>query len=98
MRVLKNIWSQLHRFVLWALLSTIFWAWIFTLVTDTSPEYKVTLYIQSDSCSPVELSLKLEETMPEGIKMVKAHPFSYATFSNADLLGADFFLVRESST
>ncbi len=95
MRVLKNIWSQLHRFVLWALLSTIFWAWIFTLVTDTRPEYKVTLYIQSENCRSVELSLKLEETMPEGIKLVKAHPFSYATFSNADLLGADFFLVRE---
>lgn len=96
MRILKNIWSQLHRFVLWALLSTIFWAWIFTLVTDTRPENKVTLYIQSENCRSVELSLKLEETMPGSIKMVMAHPFSYATFSNADLLAADFFVVRES--
>lgn len=96
MLVIKNVWSQLHRFVLWALLSTIFWAWIFTLVTDTVPEKKVTLYIQTEECQSRELSLKLEESMPEGIKMIKAHPFSYATFGSADLLGADLFVVRES--
>ncbi len=96
MRVLRNIWSQFHRFVLWALLSTVLWAWIFMQLTDTVPEKKVTLYIQVEDCRSQELSLKLEESMPEGIKMVKAHPFSYAAFGNADLLAADFFLVRES--
>ena len=96
MRVLKNIWSQFHRFVLWALLSTVLWAWIFMQLTDTVPAKKVTLYIQAEDCRSQELSLKLEENKPESIKMVKAHPFSYAIFGNADLLGADFFVVRES--
>ena len=96
MRVLRNIWSQLHRFVLWALLSTVFWAWIFTLVTDTVPAKKVTLYLQLEQCRDQELSLKLEESRPEGIRMVKVHPFSYAAFGNRDLLEADLYLVREA--
>ena len=78
-----------HRFVFWALLSTILWAWIFTLLTDTVPEKKVTLYVQTEDCRSVELTLKLEEEKPEGIKMVKVHPFSYAAFGNRELLEAD---------
>ena len=65
MRVLKNVWSQLHRFVFWALLSTIFWAWIFTLITDTVPEKKVTLYVQTEGCRSRELTLRLEEEKPD---------------------------------
>ena len=42
------------------------------------------------------MSLKLEEDLPAGIKMIKAHPFSYAAFGNGDLLAADLFVVRES--
>ena len=96
MRVLKSVWSQLHRFVLWALLSTILWAWIFTLVTDTVPEKKVTLYVQTEGCRSVELTLKLEEEKPEGIKMIKVHPFSYAAFGNRELLTSDLYAVREA--
>ena len=95
MGFLKNIWSQMHRFVLWALLSTVFWAWIFTLVTDTVPEKKVTVYVLTEECRSTELALQLEETRPEGIKMIKVHPFSYAAFGNADLLGADLYIVGE---
>ena len=95
MQFLKNVWSQLHRFVLWALLSTVFWAWIFTLVTDTVPEKKVTVYVLTEECRSTELALQLEETRPEGIKMIKVHPFSYAAFGNADLLGADLYIVGE---
>ena len=59
MQILRNIWSQLHRFVFWALLSTILWAWIFTIITDTVPEKKVTLYVQTEDCRSEELALKL---------------------------------------
>ncbi len=95
MRIVKNIWSQLHRFVQWALLSTVFWAWIFTLVTDTVPAKKVTVYVLTEECRSTELALRLEESMPAGIKMIKVHPFSYAAFGNADLLGADLYIVGE---
>jgi len=96
MQVLKNIWSQLHRFVFWALLSTILWAWIFTIITDTVPEKKVTLYVQTEDCRSEELTLKLEEDKPEGIRMIKVHPFSYAVFGDRELLEADLYAVRES--
>ena len=96
MQVLKNIWSQLHRFVFWALLSTIFWAWIFTLITDTVPEKKVTLYVQTEDCRSVDLTLKLEEEKPEGIRMIKVHPFSYAVFGDRELLEADLYAIGEA--
>ena len=96
MQVLKNIWSQLHRFVFWALLSTILWAWIFTIITDTVPEKKVTLYVQTEDCRSVELSLKLEEDKPQGIRMIKVHPFSYAVFGDQELLEADLYAVKEA--
>jgi hypothetical protein len=47
MRFLKNIVSQTHRWILWALLSAVFWAWIFTLLTDTVPAKKVTVFVQT---------------------------------------------------
>ena len=94
MQVFRNIWSQLHRFVFWALLSTILWAWIFTLITDTVPEKKVTLYVQTEDCRSVELTLKLEENKPEGIKMIKVHPFSYAVFGDRELREADLYAVK----
>ena len=67
MQVFRNIWSQLHRFVFWALLSTILWAWIFTLVTDTVPEKKVTVYVLTEECRSTELALRLEETKPGAV-------------------------------
>lgn len=96
MRTLRNIWSQLYRFVFWALISSIFWGWIFTLVTDTTPARKVTIYLQVEECRDRDLVLKLEENKPEGIRMVKVHPFSYAVFGSDDLLNADLYVVRES--
>ena len=96
MRTLKNIWSQMHRFVFWALISAVFWSWVFTLVTDTTPERKVTVYLQVESCRDRELSVKLEESRPEGIRMVKVHPFSYALFGDTDLANADVYVMRET--
>lgn len=96
MRVLKNIVTQLHRWVFWALLSAVFWAWIFTLLTDTVPAKKVTLFVQVEECRAEELALRLEEELPEGIKMVKVHPFSYILFDNGELQVADLYVVRAS--
>ena len=96
MRFLKNVFSQMHRWVLWALISVMFWAWVFTWVNDTSPAKKVTLYAQVDVCEDEALAQKLAESRPEGIRMVKVHPFSYAMFDDGDLQGADLYIVRAS--
>ena len=96
MRILKNIFSQMHRWILWALLSAIFWAWIFTLLTDTTPAKKVTLFAQVETCRDQALALRLEEAMPPEIRMVKVHPFSYLLFDDTELRRADLFVVRAS--
>lgn len=95
MRIFRNIFSQMHRWVLWALLSAIFWGWIFTLLTDAPPARKVVLYAQVESCRSEELALRLEEDKPEGIKLIQAQPFSYALFGNG-LLEGDLYVVRAS--
>ena len=97
MKTLKNILSQFHVYVLWLLLSTVFWGWIFSaFVTDTKPEYKVVLYVDAAQCAGKELSLRLEDPMPQGMRMVQVHPFSYAMFDSDALLKADLFVVPAS--
>ena len=96
MRVLKNIWSQLHRFVFWAILSTIFWAWIFNVITDAPPAKKVTLYVMTDSCEDRALEEALEPARPEGIRLVRVHPFSYVLFDTQDALNADLYVIPGS--
>ena len=96
MRFLKNVFSQLHTFVLWALLSAIFWSWIFTLVTDVSPEKKISVYCYVPSISDVELSARLEEEKPEGIEMVKIRSFEYVMFNVDYIENGDIFIIPES--
>ena len=96
MKVLKFLFSKLHIFVLWLLFSAFFWAWIFTFLTDTAPEKKVTVFISAYGLRDTELAVELEKDMPEGLKMVKVHPFSYAMFEEQSILGADIFIVKDS--
>lgn len=93
MRIFKNIFSQMHRWILWALISAVFWGWIFQLVTNTTPAHKIVLYASVDTCEDKALALALEEDRPEGIKMIKVHPFSYAMFDDGELLSADLYVV-----
>ena len=95
MKVLKNIWSQLHRFVLWALLLTVLWSWIYTFVGDTSRDKKILFYIDAYAVSQRPLSLRLEEEcLPEGIRMIQARSFGYDVFDSAPV--GDVYLIRES--
>ena len=97
MRVLKNILSQLHTFILIALLSTIFWAWIFTFVTDTAPEKKVTVFFDVPAVAEKQLDIELEKDMPDGIKMIRVHTFDYAMFDDGSLQQGDIFIIRRSN-
>ncbi len=96
MRVLKNILRQLHTFVLWALASALLWSWIFTFVTDTSPDRKVTVYCYVDEIRDTELACALERTMPEGLKMIKVHSFRYVMFNIDSIENGDIFVVPAS--
>ena len=97
MRIFKNVFSKLYVFLIWIIFSTMIWGWIFNLVTDTTVDKKVTLFIEAPVLQDTELAVYLEEDMPEGIKMIKVHPFSYAMINADLLLGSDLFIVRESN-
>ena len=96
MRILKNIASQLHIYLLWLFAAALLWGWIFTFVTDTRPEKKVTVFVEAPACLDRELAIELEKTMPEGIRMIKVHPFTYAMFDESTLLGADLYVIPAS--
>lgn len=95
--MMKRTLSRFPVYVLWALAAFVLWSWVFGFLTDTSPEKKLTLYISADEVQDVELAALLEDGgLPEGIRMVKVHPFSYAMFGETDLLSADLYIVRAS--
>ena len=97
MRVLKNILSQLHVYVVWLILSIALWGFVFGLLTDTGAERKVTVYADVERCRSTEMDVALESAMPAGIKMIRVHPFSYVMFDDASLLNADLYIVKASS-
>ena len=96
MKTLRNILSQWHVFVLWALLSAIFWSWIFTFVTDTSPERKITVYCDVQALEDTALAVALEENMPEGLRLIQVHSFDYVMFGVDAFYQGDVFIVPAS--
>lgn len=96
MRFLKNVFSQLHSFVLWLLFSAVFWGWIFTLVTDAPAEKKITVYCYVSEIRDKDLAVALETDMPEGIRMIKVHPFDYVMMNIERMEDGDLFILPES--
>lgn len=93
MRTLKNLFSQLPIFILWALFSYVLWTFIFGFVTDARPEKKVVAFFDVTELKDLDLNVELEKTKDEGIKMIRIHPFSYAMFSQEAITGADFYVI-----
>lgn len=95
MRKIKSVFSNLHLYVLCALASVLLWGWIFTWVTDTTAEKKVTFFVDAD-CADQALNLELETQMPEGIQMIRGHALTYVVFDESALDEADFYLLSSS--
>ena len=96
MKVLKNIFSRFHVFLLWLLASVMFWSWIFTMVTDTSPGKKVTVYCHVPAVQDTALAVALEEHIPAGLKMIKVHSFDYVMFDEESIVNGDVFIIPAS--
>ena len=96
MRFLKNVFSQLHSFILWLMFSAVFWGWIFTIVTDAPAEEKVTVYCYVSEIRDKDLAVALEENRPEGIRMIKVHPFDYVMMNIERMEDGDIFILPES--
>ena len=93
---MRKLLRQFPAMLLWLVISVVFWCWVFTFLTDTAPKNKIALFIDAPSCRDTELALEMEKSMPDGIRMVKVHPFSYAMLDSEQITGADLYILRRS--
>lgn len=97
MKPMKRLWNLIPAMILWGMLSVFLWGWIFTFLTDTQPENKLTLFIDAAVTDGTGLAVQLEETLlDDTISMVKVYPFTYAMLDSEPLRQSDAYLVRAS--
>lgn len=72
---LKMFIRNIHRYVLWAVVAVVFWAWIFNLATDTVRTKKVVVYCDAPSVNERGLMTELEKELPKGLRFVKVFSF-----------------------
>ena len=85
MKFLKNVFSQLHSFLLWALVSFLVWSWVFAFATDAPAAQKVTVYCNVPALEDTALAAKLEENLPQGLKMIQVRSFDYVMFDTGTI-------------
>lgn len=90
---MKGILRNWHRYLLWATVSFVFWAWVVNLITDAPAKNKVILYADVPALDRDALSLALEEDLPENIRFVEARLFTEEIFSPTSVAKGDLFLV-----
>ena len=74
----------------------IFGSFIFYQITDTSPAHKITLYVDGVTVNENQLAELLEKQLPDPIRMVRIHPFSYQMFGTDELKTADLYIIPDS--
>ncbi len=94
--MVRRILSQLHRYVLWLLVSTVFWAWIFTFLTDAPQQQKIVLYADTPAIDGEAMAEALSDPLPDGIRLVQVHPFSYALFDSTEPMAADLYILSDT--
>ena len=82
--------------VLWVFFVLIFGSFIFYQITDTSPDRKISIYMDGAVQGEDRLAARMEKQLPDPIRMVKIHPFSYVMFGGDELKAADLFIVPDS--
>ena len=94
---LGSFFGRLPKYLLWLVASTILWLWIFTFLTDAPAAKKVTLYADVPGLAEPGLSVALEESMPAGITMIRAHAFDYFMFGDPRTGGGDLYVLPVSA-
>ena len=90
---MKGILKNLHRYVLWAIVSCVFWAFVISRITDAPASKKVILFADLDAMDRDGLSAALEEDLPKNIKFVEPQLFVDAMFEPASVTKGDMFIV-----
>ena len=96
MKKRSKIWGLIPGLMLWLLFSVVLWGSVFVRITDAPLENKITLYIDAQVPGDTKLSVALENTGAEGIRMVQARAFSYAMFDGKPLETADLLILPAS--
>lgn len=94
---MKGIFRNLHRYVFWAIISVVFWAWIFTRITDAPAANKLILYADLPELDRPALAAALEADMPETIRFAEARAFMDEYFSAANVAKGDVYIVPEEN-
>lgn len=94
--MLKGILKNWHRYVVWAILSAVFWAWAVLRVTDALPKNKVVLYADLYEIDRPAVEQAVEPALPEGIRFMEVDLFEDMLFSPTSVLTGDLYLVPES--
>jgi hypothetical protein len=96
MRVLRQIVSKFYLYFLWLFFAFLLCGQIFVRLGDAPAARKVTLFADVPSMRDAALAAELERELPEGIRVVKVHPFSYAMMDDKELSRSDLYIVPES--
>jgi len=88
-----DLWPMM---LMWLLLSAMVWGWIFTFLTDTAPEKKISIFAYAPVPGAKEIALQLEQHMQGELEMVKVHPFTFAMMDGGQLETADLLILGAS--
>jgi hypothetical protein len=93
--MIKRILSNWHRYVFWAVISGIFVAWLFSVVTEKPASKKVVLFAELPAIDGTPLEIALEEDKPDAIAYVQAALFEYAMIDQTEALNGDLYIFPE---
>lgn len=97
MKKIRAFVDLLPLMLMWMVLSVFVWGFVFNLLTDTSADRKLTLYVDAPVPGATDLAVLLEDAaFAPGIDMVKVHPFTYALMGSSGMDKADLYIVRAS--
>ena len=93
MRKIRRFTALIPAMILWLMFSVLLWGFVFTRITDTAREYKITLFVDAQVPGATEMAEILEARIGGNIRMVKVCPFMYAMLDGTELTQADLFIV-----
>lgn len=97
MKRVRTFFGGLPKYLLWLLLSSMFWMWIFTFVKDAPKSRKIVLYASVPAIEEKALSIRLEEQLPAGIRMIRARSFDYVMFDADRINDGDLYIIPASA-
>ena len=90
LRIFKR---QLPLLIIWAVLSTLIWSWIFMLATEPNARYRLVIAVDGAVTDATNLAASLEKFKHGDIQRVKVYPFSYAMMDSSTLEKADLLIL-----